>query len=133
MNGSFFIIKGQKRMKKEELLFSITKKDFVIEYFSGTGAGGQHRNKHQNCVRLKHRDSGVLVTGQSHRERSSNTREAMNNLVSHVKFKMWHAGKVKEILSGETAKERVEKRLSPDKLRIEGKIDGKWCIWEENE
>jgi len=58
----------------KQLLFSVTKKDLEIEYFSGTGAGGQYRNKHQNCVRLKHPDSGAIVTGQSNRERSSNLR-----------------------------------------------------------
>ena len=35
--------------KQKELLFSVTKKDFSITWFSGTGAGGQYRNKHQNC------------------------------------------------------------------------------------
>ena len=44
-------------MKK--LLFSITKKDFKIDYFSGTGAGGQHRNRHKNCIRLTHIESNV--------------------------------------------------------------------------
>jgi len=28
--------------------------DFKVEWYSGTGAGGQHRNKHQNSVRLTH-------------------------------------------------------------------------------
>lgn len=28
--------------KNREKLFSVTKKDLVFEYFSGTGAGGQH-------------------------------------------------------------------------------------------
>jgi len=31
-----------------ELAFSVTKKDLEITYFSGTGKGGQHRNKHKN-------------------------------------------------------------------------------------
>jgi protein subunit release factor A len=44
---------------KKELLFSVTKKDFNVDYFSGKGAGGQYRNKHQNCVRLKHIESGA--------------------------------------------------------------------------
>ena len=79
------------KKKSKELLFSITRKDLKIDYFSGTGAGGQHRNKHQNCVRLRHSVSGAIVTGQSHRERRSNIKEALNNLVSSPKFKIWHA------------------------------------------
>jgi len=34
-------------MKKEHL-FSVTKKDIEITYYSGRGAGGQHRNRHKN-------------------------------------------------------------------------------------
>lgn len=54
---------------KKELLFSITKKDFSIEWFSGSGAGGQHRNKSSNCCRIKHLVSGVITTGTEQRSR----------------------------------------------------------------
>ena len=47
-----------KKIKK--LLFSLTKNDFIVTYYSGTGAGGQHRNKHQNCVRIKHKETGII-------------------------------------------------------------------------
>ena len=49
--------------KKEKPLLTLTKKHFEITFFSGKGAGGQHRNKHQNCVRIHHVESGVTVTG----------------------------------------------------------------------
>ena len=65
-----------------ELLFSVTKKDLKIDYFSGTGGGGQHRNKHQNCVRMHHKDSGASSTGQSSKERKSNLKEAFNNIIN---------------------------------------------------
>jgi len=58
-----------------ELLFSVTKKDLEITYFSGSGGGGQHRNRHKNCVRMYHPDSGVRTTGQSHKEKRSNEKK----------------------------------------------------------
>ena len=111
---------------KKDLLFSITKKDLKIEYFSGTGAGGQHRNKHQNCIRIHHSDSGAIVTGQSNRERVANRREAIKNLLKHPKFKIWQSRKIQEALMGQSIKEVVEKMVIPKYLKIEIKEDGKW-------
>jgi peptide chain release factor 1 len=44
------------------------KTDFSLEWYSGSGAGGQHRNKHQNCARLTHLPTGLVKTAQ-HRSR----------------------------------------------------------------
>ncbi len=55
---------------------SFRKKDFRIEWYSGSGAGGQHRNKHQNCCRITHIESGLRAQGTESRERSSNQRRA---------------------------------------------------------
>jgi peptide chain release factor 1 len=63
-----------------ELIFSATKKDFRIDYFSGTGAGGQYRNKHQNCVRITHIETGIVTTGQNQRSREANTKEAFHKM-----------------------------------------------------
>ena len=111
----------------KELLFSITKKDLKIEYFSGTGAGGQYRNKHQNCVRLHHLESGVMVTGQSNRNRKANLKEALKNLINNPKFKLWFNGKVYETLSLKSIEQKVDEWMAPQYLKIEGKDkNGKW-------
>lgn len=111
----------------KELLFSVSRKDLRIEWFSGTGAGGQYRNKHQNCVRIHHPESGAMVTGQSYRERPSNIREALNNLVNHPKFKIWHSQKVHEMLSGITLEEKINDLMRPENIKIEGHNEnGQW-------
>jgi protein subunit release factor B len=67
-----------------ELIFSATKKDFKIDWFSGQGAGGQHRNKHQNCCRITHPVSGLVGIGQNHRSRVSNQRDAFNSVCDQL-------------------------------------------------
>lgn len=67
-----------------ELLFSLTKKDFRLDWYSGTGAGGQHRNKHQNCCRITHIETGMMETGQNHKERARNQKEAFAKLTKRV-------------------------------------------------
>lgn len=57
-----------------------TKKDFSINWFSGTGAGGQYRNKHQNCCRITHIATGLRVQETRHRERSANQKAAFRKL-----------------------------------------------------
>lgn len=66
------------------LINSWTKKDFKLDWFSGSGAGGQHRNKHQNCVRITHIESGITVTGQGSKERKRNFDEAFKRLAHKI-------------------------------------------------
>lgn len=53
--------------------------DFRVEWFSGTGKGGQHRNKHQNSARVIHLPTGFSQSRQG-RHRESNLREARQAL-----------------------------------------------------
>lgn len=50
---------------------SIHDGDLKVEWYSGTGAGGQHRNKHQNSCRMTHIPSGVVVTSQCRSRQNS--------------------------------------------------------------
>ena len=107
-------------MRKKELLFSLTKKDFVITYYSGTGAGGQHRNKHQNWVRIKHPESGVIATGCDTKSRVQNKKNAFIRLTSNKKFKIWLKIKAtKSSLDMDQIERRVEKSMDPENIKIE--------------
>lgn len=109
-----------------ELLFSVTKNDFDVTWFSGTGAGGQYRNKHQNCCRIIHKATGAIGTGQSQRDRLSNQKEAFMNCVNSDKFQAWLRIRIAEELSRETIDEKVEKAMAPKNLRVEIRENGKW-------
>lgn len=110
----------------KELLFRITKKDLNLTFFSGKGAGGQHRNKHQNCVRLNHKDSGTMVTGQSHKSKSANIKEALDNLTKHTKFKLWHNDKVQEHMHKIDMETFIDGELVESNIKIEMQKEEKW-------
>ena len=50
---------------------------FKYDWFSGTGKGGQHRNKHQNCCRCIHEETGIVANGTRNRSREANKRDAL--------------------------------------------------------
>jgi len=56
----------------------IPEEDFEIQWFSGTGKGGQHRNKHQNCCRVRHKPTGIQAVGTSSRSREDNRCNALS-------------------------------------------------------
>ena len=62
----------------------LTKKDFKVEWFSGTGAGGQHRNKHQNCCRITHIQSGLRAQGTDNKSRVANQKDAFLKLAKMI-------------------------------------------------
>ena len=110
----------------KELLFSVTKNDLEVDWFSGTGCGGQYRNKHQNCCRIRHKDSGAIATGQSQRDRVSNLKEAMENLIKSPKFKAWVKVRVGEV-TGEKAdiEAKVDRAMRHLKFEVKDE-EGNW-------
>ena len=112
---------------KNKAKYSVTKKDLEVTWFSGKGGGGQHRNKHQNCCRIKHPETGVIVTGQSHKERPANQKEAINNLANHPKFLAFCNLKLREIEENITLEQKVDAMMAPDQILIEVKDhNGNW-------
>ena len=62
----------------------VTEDQFRFEWFSGTGKGGQHRNKHQNCCRCIHEPTGISANGTNSRSREDNRRAAYTVCLSRV-------------------------------------------------
>jgi peptide chain release factor 1 len=50
--------------------------EFTVQTFSGTGKGGQHRNKHQTSVRVIHNPTGITEKRES-RSLEKNVDDAM--------------------------------------------------------
>lgn len=117
----------------KELLFSVTKNDLEVDWFSGTGCGGQYRNKHQNCCRIRHKDSGAIATGQSQRDRVSNLKEAMENLTKSPKFKAWIKVSVGEV-TGEKAdiEAKVDRAMRHLKFEVKDEA-GNWKEVQEDD
>jgi len=62
----------------------LTRRDFHLEWFSGSGGGGQHRNKHDNCCRITHIETGIRAQCTAHRDRVSNKRDAFYVLAARL-------------------------------------------------
>jgi peptide chain release factor 1 len=66
---------------------TIPNSDLKIEWYSGTGAGGQHRNKHQNSCRITHIPTGIVATSQCRSRQNSLTKaiETIQNQVDNIR------------------------------------------------
>lgn len=114
--------------KKRELLFSITKRDFEVSFFSGSGAGGQHRNRHKNCVRIFHPPSGAAAIGTEQRSMIQNRGQAFKRLIGSEKFKKWFKLEICR-RSGlvSSAEDYADREIdNPGHLRVETKESGRW-------
>jgi len=63
----------------------INPQDLEISWFSGTGPGGQNRNKVMACCRLRHIPSGVVATAQT-RSRKNSFDLARENLIERLQL-----------------------------------------------
>ena len=87
--------------------------DFKIEWFSGTGAGGQHRNKHQNSCRITHLPTGRVATAQC-RSRQNSQEQAKQALLETLKSAEHRKNKLEIDID---RKQQVGSGMRGDKIR----------------
>jgi protein subunit release factor A len=116
-------------VKEKKLLFSLSKDsgDFVVEYYSGSGAGGQNRNKKMMACRIHHPKSGAFATCQEERNQKTNRERAFKRLCETDKFQKWlkletarRSGELVDI------EQKVENAMKHIKCEI--RENGKWIV-----
>ena len=92
---------------------AIPETDLKIEWYSGTGAGGQHRNKHQNSCRITHIPTGKIITAQC-RSRQNSYNEAR----AEIEQRIVDQNKIKvESDISENRRQQVGSGMRGDKIR----------------
>jgi len=107
----------------KQLLFSLTKKDFIVETFRAGGKGGQNQNKIESGVRIRHLESNCVQECREERSQAQNKRKAFLRLVQQEKFKNWlriKAARVSMLFPSQKDIEReVDTMMDEKNLKIE--------------
>jgi protein subunit release factor B len=63
---------------------SFTSDEIRVETFKASGPGGQHRNKRETTVRIRHLPSGITALATEHRSQARNKALALRRLELRV-------------------------------------------------
>lgn len=111
----------------KELLFSVTKKDFEIEFMRAGGKGGQHQNCTDSACRIVHRASGAVGESREYREQGRNKTTAFKRCIDSMQFRTWLRLKTAEAMMEETVEQKVEKLMDERFIKTEVKNEkGQW-------
>ena len=68
----------------KEVEFDMDEKDFRVDTYRASGAGGQHINKTDSAIRITHLPTGIVVTCQDERSQFKNRDKAWNIMKSKL-------------------------------------------------
>lgn len=115
--------------KKLEMIFSVTIKDCDIETFRSGGPGGQHQNKTESAVRVKHQPSGAIGESREMKSQYANKQRAFKRMAESEKFQRWARIEVARRSGEPSVESKVRKAISPENLRIETRDEKeRWIV-----
>jgi len=110
---------------KKQLIFSLTKKDFVVEYYNPGKNGGQNANKIASACRIHHPASGAVGDCHEERTQKSNRERAFKRLTESPKFQKWlKIETAKRLGQLDDIERKVERALAEAKVEI--RENDKW-------
>lgn len=59
---------------------NVAKKDVKVQYYRGSGSGGQNRNKRDSACRMTHLPTGLAATAEEHKTQHQNWKAAWKRL-----------------------------------------------------
>jgi len=93
-------------------------RDCDIEFIVAGGPGGQHRNKVETGVRLKHRETGTMVMARERRSQSANREEAYKRMAEKLE-RLNHRRKPR--IATRPGGRAIERRLEEKRMLSERK------------
>lgn len=119
--------------------------DFSVSWYSGSGAGGQNRNKVQCCVRMTHLPTGIVRTAQTRSRQNSfdnaqaEINQELDRLSGYAADEMANGVRRGQVGSGERSDKRRTIRFQDDLVKdhvtgksmtatdfMKGKMDKMW-------
>ncbi len=101
----------------------IKETDLQIEFFRGSGPGGQHRNVTDSAVRIRHLPTGIVVTASERRSQSQNRELAMERLRQVLERRQRTRKKriATKVPKGEREKRLADKQRASLQKRLRGR------------
>lgn len=100
------------------MVVGINDTEIIVQFYRGSGPGGQHRNVTDSAVRIRHLPTGIVVHASESRSQARNRETAMKRLLAEL---VKREKKAKPRVSTKVPKRAVEQRLQEKKRQAQKK------------